>query len=255
MLAWAADLGLQVGGECGVVLYVSRFTATQVSETARAAAKLLMKAGVKFAIMDVVKAGIGEALDVAKENLFIELAKEDIEKVTKMKAERVVVVDPHDYFFFKRDYKRIIGETPFEVVFVTDILWELIESGKLKPTRTIQKRITFHDPCTLNKLTNVWQSPRNILRAIPGVDFVDENHVDQWYYCCGNGVSTFKKVRPEIAATIGERRIRKAKDLGAETLALACPHCWDHFTEVKSNTRLEIELLNVVELLAQAVGV
>lgn len=255
MLAWTGDLGLQIGGESSIVLYVSRFTATQVSETARAAAKLLMLGGVKFAIMDDVSAGIGEALDVAKEDLFKDLAKKDIEKLAKMKAELVVVVDPHDYFFFKRDYKRILGEVPFKVVFVTDVLWELIERGRLKPTKTIQKKITFHDPCTLNKLTNVWQSPRNILRAIPGVVFMDEDHVDQWYYCCGNGVSTFKKVRPEIAAQIGERRIRKAKDLGAETLALACPHCLDHFTEVKTNTRLDIELLNVVELLAQSVGV
>lgn len=255
-LAWAKDLGVQIGGQCSAVLYVSRFTAAQVSDTARAAVRLLKAAGVQFALMEKVCAGIGEALDVAKEDIFVELARKDIGALSKMGAEVVIVVDPHDYFFFKRDYERILGKPPFRVVFVTDILSELIQNGKIIPKNPVQKRVTFHDPCTLNKLTNLWESPRTILRSIPGVEFIDEDHVDQWYYCCGNGVSTFKKVRPEIAATIGQRRLRKAKDLGAETLALACPHCWDHFTEVKSSSpQLDIELLNVVEILAQSVGV
>ncbi len=255
MLSWTTGLDVQVGGQSTAVLYISRFTATQVSETARAAARLLKVAGIDFAIMEKVNAGIGEALDVAKEDIFVELARRDIDALRKMGAEVVIVVDPHDYFFFKRDYERMLGKLPFRVVFVTDILSELIEEGKILPKNSVHKKITFHDPCTLNKLTNLWESPRKILRAIPGVDFLDEDHVDQWYYCCGNGVSTFKKVKPEIAAEIGQRRLRKAKDTGAESLALACPHCWDHFTEVKSSSRLDIELLNVVDLLAQSVGV
>jgi heterodisulfide reductase subunit D len=254
MLAWTTNMDLQVGGQSAAVLYVSRFTATQVSDTARAAARLLKSAGFEFAVMEKVSAGVGEALDVAKETVFVDLAKKDVDALNKMGVEVVIVVDPHDYFFFKRDYERMLGKLPFRVVFVTDILAELIEEGRLVPKNAINKKITFHDPCTLNKLTNLWESPRKILRAIPGVEFLDEDHVDQWYYCCGNGVSTFKKVRPEIATEIGQRRLRKAKDLGAETMALACPHCWDHFTEVKSNSRFDIELLNVVELLAQSVG-
>jgi heterodisulfide reductase subunit D len=255
MLTWTNDLDIQVGGQNDIVLYVSRFTASQVSATARATAKLLKTAGINFGVLEKVSAGIGEALDVAKEDVFVQLARKDLEELRRMGAKTVIVVDPHDYFFFKRDYERILGKPPFKIVFVTDILSELIEKGKLSPKNPIRKKITFHDPCTLNKLTNLWESPRKILRAIPGVDFLDEDHVDQWYYCCGNGVSTFKKVQPEIAATIGERRLRKAKDVGAETLALACPHCWDHFSEVKSNSRLDIELLSVIDLLAESVSV
>jgi len=254
MLRWAKDLGIQVGTSCSAVLYVSRFTAMQASQTARVSAKLLRAGGLDFAIMDAVNAGLSEPLDVAKEELYKDLVRKDIAKIEEMGAEVVICVDPHDYFFFQRDYVKIFGRLPFRVVFITDILWELFQEGRLKASAPIKKKVTFHDPCTLNKLTNLWQSPRKLLSSIPGIEFVDENHIDQWYYCCGNGVSSFKKLHPDIAESIGGRRLRKAADTGADTLALACPHCWDHFSDVKSRTRSELELANVVELVAQSVG-
>jgi Fe-S oxidoreductase len=255
LMKWTEGLDVQVGGRRDLVLYVSRFTATQATETARAAAKLLKKAGLNFSVIDMPQAGIGEALDIAREDKFVELARKDVDKLREMGAEMVVVVDPHDYFFFQRIFTRIFGELPFKVVFITDVLWQMMEEGRLVAQNEIHKRVIYHDPCTLNKLTNVWESPRKILSKIPGVQFTDEHHIDQWYYCCGNGVSTFKKVNPEIAFTIGQRRIRRALDLGGKTLALGCPHCGDHLTEVKTKTRSDIELINVIEILAQSVGV
>ena len=241
MLKWAKDLGIRVGTGCSAVLYVSRFTAMQASQTARVSAKLLRAGGLDFAIMDTVNAGLSEPLDVAKEELYKDLVRKDIAKIPEMGAEVVICVDPHDYFFFQRDYVKIFGRLPFRVVFITDILWELFQEGKLKASTAIKKKVTFHDPCTLNKLTNLWQSPRKLLSSIPGIEFVDENHIDQWDHCCGNGVSSFKKLHPDIAESIGERRLRKAADTGADTLALACPHCWDHFSDVKSRTRSQLE--------------
>jgi len=256
MLKWTSDLNLQIGGKKDIVLYVSRFMATQDTKTARLCAKLLQKAGVDFAVMPTTYAGISEPFDIGREDLFVQLAKQDIDMLKEMEAKIVITTDPHDYFYFKRDYPKIFGDLPFDIVFITEFLWRLIEDGKLKPVNEIKKKVAFHDPCTLNKLTGHWESPRKIISSIPGIEFINENHIDQWYYCCGNGVSiTLKKAKPKLAQEIGLKRLIRVNDLGVSTLVLACPHCWDHFTEIETKTGIRIELINVIELLAKSVGV
>lgn len=250
---WAADLGLRRGGK--TVLFVDCFQARQTTEFPRAAARILQAVGVEFGILDQVWCTVEEAFDTGEADLIKNHGRKNTDALTAVGAETVILTDPHNYFLFKVDYPRFFGELPFEVVFITDYLLRLIRSGALKLTREINTRAAYHDPCTLNKLTGVWESPRALIQSVPGLRFLDEDHVSQWSYCCGHGVSGFKKLHPEISYRIGTKRLRRAVDLGADTLLLACPRCKDHLTETSKRSGLPIEFMDVVELVGKAAGV
>ena len=170
----------------------------------------------------------------------------------------MIVPDPNLFVALTKEYPGLLKEDPpFEVIYVTDFVSELIYEGKLKHERLIRKKVTSHDPCMLNKVSGLWVSPREILNSIPGIEFIDEDHVTQWYYCCGNGCSevrSFKTLHEDLSYRIGLKRLRRALDLGATTLALACPHCNEQFSEVKVKANLNIEIVDIFEMLADSLG-
>jgi heterodisulfide reductase subunit D len=98
----------------------------------------------------------------------------------------------------------------------------------------------------------VWQSPREILRAIPGLTFIDVDHVTQWSYCSGAGSNVWVE-KPELTAEISRRRIAKARELdGVDTLVSACP--WSEGSLTEQRGAQGIEVMDIFELVAEAAG-
>jgi heterodisulfide reductase subunit D len=99
----------------------------------------------------------------------------------------------------------------------------------------------------------VWQSPREILRAVPGLTFIDVDHVTQWSYCSGAGSNLFVE-KPELTAEISRRRIAKAKELDGdvEVLVSACP--WSERPLTEQGEAQGIEVMDIFELVAEAAG-
>jgi Fe-S oxidoreductase len=253
---WAKDLDLPRYGE--TILFTDYFMATQMTNILRLIAKILKVAGIKFGIIENPKPALPYELDYLGEK-GIQYIKENIEALKKAGAKTVIVPDPHVYVSLTKEYPRLTGsEVPFDVVFVTDYIWNLIKEGKLVPKKPVNKKVTYHDPCMLNKVSGIWESPRNILKSIPGIEFIDEDHVTQWYYCCGNGASearTFKILHEDLSYRIGLKRLNRALDTGAKTLAVACPHCNEQFNEVKLKSKTEIEILDIFEILAESLEI
>ncbi len=137
-------------------------------------------------------------------------------------ARRIIAIDPHDYIAFTEDYPDYFGDDyDFEIVYITELVAELINDGKLDLTNPIDRTVTYHDPCRLNKRKGIWESPRIILGAIPGITFRDVDRVTQWSYCSGAG-GGFAIERPEIAEEISRRRMERAAELDVDTLVSAC---------------------------------
>ncbi|GAX91706.1 (Fe-S)-binding protein [Effusibacillus lacus] len=237
-----------------VILFVDYFSATQTSEVPRLTAQILIHAGKKVAILKKPAVTNGELLETDL-NTWIEHAKENVSKLQATGIKKVVVVNPHEYVYFVREYPKYLGSLPFEVVFVTDYLWELVQSGEIKFLNTVNINASYHDPCSLNKMCNINESPRNIIENIPGISFVNESAVTQWNYCCGNGTASFKKIHPDIAYKIGQTRLRRAADLQTDTLILACPHCKDHLTEAQVKSGIDVAPVHLLELMAKAMGI
>jgi heterodisulfide reductase subunit D len=248
---WADGLDLPRTGE--TILFVDYFDAFETTEVPRLAAKILQAAGVEFGILDRPAATLGELLDVDLES-FLEQARHNVAVLRQAGARRVIVLSPHEYSYFVRDYPAHLGELPFEVVFITDELARLLHEGRLRFERDVKLRVSYHDPCTLNKICGVTSSPREILAALPGVEFVDVDPVTQWGYCCGKGNASFKASRPEVSHQIGVKRLHDARDLGVQHLVVGCPHCKDQLTEVDVRSGVGVQAVHILEPVAQAMG-
>ncbi len=250
LVRWAADLDLPRVARN--MLFVDYFNAFQTTEVPRLAARILKAAGVDCGILDQPAITTGELLD-SDLDATLRHARLNIAALQEAGAQTVVVLNPHEYVYFVREYPQYLGELPFQVVFITDFLAQLLEAGKLQFTHPVRRKLTYHDPCTLNKQAGIWESPRRLIQAIPGVEFADEDPVTQWSYCCGNGVASFRKLHPDVAHQIGLRRLRGAAEQ-ADTLVLGCPHCKDQFAAVKARSGMDVELTHILELVALGMG-
>lgn len=250
---WAEGLDLPFSGK--TMMFVDYFNAFETTDVPRNAAKILKAAGVDFGILPRPGATLGELLDVRLET-FVEMGRHNVEALKAAGAERVVILNPHDYMYFTRDYTSYLGELPFEVVFITDVLEELAESGAiafdLGPAGEVS--VSYHDPCTLNKVCGINKSPRSVIGRLPGVTYIDVSPVAQWSYCCGKGSASFKALHPDTSYKIGAKRLQAAADLGVSQLVLACPHCKDQLTDVGARAGVPIEPIHILTLVAQAMG-
>lgn len=248
---WAENLGLPNSGE--TMLFVDYFNAFQTTDVPRNAAKILKAAGIKFGILNKAFPTLGELYENDKE-AWLEFGKKTIEALKSAGAKTVVIVNPHDFVFFVSEYPKYFT-VPFEVVYLTDYLGKLYEDGKIVFKNPVPIKATYHDPCTLNKHTLSWEAPRKLLQALAGIDFQADDHVTQWDYCCGNGLNSFKRLLPEVSYKVGIKRLSLAEEVGAEKLVVACPHCLDQFTEVKTKSGSTIEPVHILDLIIQAMGI
>ncbi len=113
--------------------------------------------------------------------------------------------------------------------------------------------VTYHDPCRLNKRKGIWESPRAILSAIPGLELRDVDRVTQWSYCSGAGGGLGIE-KPEITAEISRRRVDKAAALGVDTLVSACVWSERPLTARGRERDEPIEVCDLMELVATSAG-
>ncbi len=248
---WAEGINLPTKSD--TILFVDYFNASQTTDVPRNAAKILKAAGVKFGILDKLFPTMGELYESDIEK-WIDFAKKNVEALKTAGAKTVVMVNPHDYMFFVREYIKYM-ELPFDVYFITDFIFKLLEEHKIELKNEVNIKATYHDPCSLNKHTLDWEAPRKLIEALPGIDFSADDHITQWDYCCGNGINSFKRLKPDIAYKIGLKRFSMAEEVGAEKLIVACPHCLDQFTEVKAKSGNIIEPVHILELIKQSMGI
>ena len=103
-----------------------------------------------------------------------------------------------------------------------ELVNELVQDGKIELTTPVERTVTYHDPCRLNKRKGVHKAPRELLRAVPGITFHDVDRVTQWSYCSGGG-GGLPIEKPEITAEISRRRVAKAAELEVDTLVTRLP--------------------------------
>jgi heterodisulfide reductase subunit D len=249
---WVGDV--KIPGVMQTALFVDYFTATQGTEVPRLAAKIMNKLGVRFGVYATPGVTAPELLSRDLEE-WKRYAQANVDSFRQLGVKTLVVMNPHEYALFVRDYPKYFDLSGIEVVFVTEYLAKKMAEKGLVPNEPVAGTVTYHDPCTINKLCGEHESPRDLLAQVPGMDFLDVDAASQWKYCCGNGNGPFKKMHPDLASAVGRKRLREAADLGASTLAVACPHCKDQLTEIKTKSGIQVEPVHVLEILAQSLGV
>ncbi|HEX2370887.1 MAG TPA: (Fe-S)-binding protein, partial [Acidimicrobiia bacterium] len=249
---WADGLGLPTGGE--TILFCDCEAAFYRTSVARATAMILQAGGVEFGLMAEQWCCGGPAAEMGYADQARRFAEHNVADWRAVGARRIIAVDPHDYIAFTEDYPDYFGdEYDFEIVYVTELVAGLINDRKLYLSNPINRTVTYHDPCRLNKRKGIWESPRTILGAIPGITFRDVDRVTQWSYCSGAG-GGFAIERPEIAEEISRRRMELAAELDVDTLVSACVWSERPLAERGRERDPVIEVRDLMELVAESAG-
>ena len=250
---WAEGLDIPVGGE--TILFVDCEAAFYRTSYTRAFAQLLQRAGVQFGLMREQWCCGGPAAEMGYVDLARRHAEHNVADWRAVGAKRIIAPDPHDFIAFTEDYPAYFGDDgaharfEFEIVLGVELVAELVRDGKIVLTEPVERTVTYHDPCRLNKRKGVHEAPRELLRAIPGLEFKDVDRVTQWSYCSGGG-GGLPVEKPEITAEISRRRVQRAADLEVDALISACPWSERPLSEVGT-----LEVMDLFELLARSAGI
>jgi heterodisulfide reductase subunit D len=249
---WAAGLDLPVGGE--TVLFCDCEAAFYRTSLPRAVVRILEAAGIEFGLMREQWCCGGPAAEMGYVDQARRFAEHNVADWRAVGARRILVLDPHDYIAFTEDYPRFLGEEfDFEIVLVVELVAELVRDGRLELTRPVERTVTYHDACRLNKRKGIHEAPREILRAIPGLAFRDVDHVSQWSFCSGAGAG-LPIERPDLTAEISRRRVERAAELEVDALVSACVWSERPLGEQGAAAERPLEVVDLMELVAQAAG-
>jgi Fe-S oxidoreductase len=247
---WAAGLELPIGGE--TVLFCDCEAAFYRTSLPRAVARILRSAGVEFGLMREQWCCGGPAAEMGYTEQARRFAEHNVADWRAVGAKRILVLDPHDYISFTEDYPRYFGDDyDFEIVLVLELVAELVREGKLTLSVPVDRVVTYHDACRLNKRKGIYEAPREILRAIPGLTFKDVDHVTQWSYCSGGGAG-LPIERPDLTAEISRRRLEQAAALEIDTLVSAC--VWSERPLGAAGDARQIDVVDLMELVAESAG-
>lgn len=225
---------------------------TRDQDVARAMVEVFNGAKVDFAVLGNEEVNAGDAaLMTGESGLFEELATINIENFKKYKVKSIVTTSPHDYNVIKNEYPKYGGT--FEVIHYTQLLEDLLEQGKLTFSHKIEKTVTFHDPCFLGRYNSIYDPPRRVLEAIPGLKLVEMvKNRDQAECCGGGGGGNWLDI--PAGERIADRRVRQAAEAGSDILVVVCPFCLAMFEDAVKTQGYEgkIEVKQLIELVKEA---
>jgi Fe-S oxidoreductase len=163
----------------------------------------------------------------------------------------MVVTGPHEYNAFNNEYSKLGFERP--VLHYTQFLAERLHDLKPLLKESVEARVTFHDPCYLGRHNGEYDAPRELLRAIPGLELVEMGRCRENGYCCGGGgggmwLDSFTQDHTRMR--LSERRVREAVEYEADILAVCCPFEVSRFEDAaKSTGNDQLKVLDILELL------
>ena len=213
---------------------------------------MMKKAGVNFGMLGPEETCCGEtARRIGNEYLAQALMRQCVETFKSYNVKKIVTTCPHCYNTFKNEYHRFGGE--FEVISHTEFLAQLIEQGELKPVNPVQGRVMYHDSCYLGRHNGVYDAPRAILAAIPGLEVAEFAEARGDSFCCGAGGGRMW-MEENLGTRINEKRVADGLEKNPATMCTACPYCMTMFEDgLKAHHAEEkVASLDLCELLAKS---
>lgn len=253
---WAKDLPVKPFSEGMEVLYfVGCYFSfdPRMKKVAVATAQILDKAGVNFGILGEKENCCGESIrKTGSEDVFKNLAKENIKTFIDNGVKKIIVSSPHCYHTFKNEYPEFMVN--FEVVHISQYFSELIDTGRLKLSRSYAKKVTYHDPCYLGRHNDIYDEPRNILNKISGLELVEMADSRKDSLCCGGGGGRIWMDTPK-SERFSDLRLIQAKEIGAEVLVTSCPYCITNFEESRLNLEYQdaLEIKDITEIIHEVI--
>ena len=214
--------------------------------------KILKASGVPFAILGKEEGCTGDpARRTGNEYLFQALAEANVELMNTYKVKRLLTHCPHCLHTIGTEYPKFGGT--YEMVHHTQFIEELIASGKLKFTKESKNSVAWHDSCYLGRYHNIYDAPRNVVKAVPGATLVELPRNKSRSVCCGAGGGRFW-VEENIGERINVHRATEAAEAKTNTVGSSCPFCLTMMRDgLGALGKEDVAALDVAEIVAQAI--
>lgn len=254
---WAEGLSVPVAGageKAPLLFYVGCTPAydPRAQAVARALVAVFAAAGVRYTTLGTEESCCGSEIKrMGEDGLFELLVEGNREAFTSRGVETIVASSPHCMNTFKNEY----GDLGIEVIHYAQLLAKLLESGSLKLGTSVDTTVTYHDPCFLGKHNGIYDEPRSVLEAIPGVTFVEMDRSRERALCCeGGGGRMWVEPPEERGERLADLRVKDAVALGADRIVTACPFCLKTLDDAvkTSGNEGKIEAVDLAELVAAA---
>jgi len=259
-LEWAQDLdeepeGLELkkGAEvCYFVGCVSSFF-PQAAQIPLAVTQLLMEAGVDFTTMGGEEWCCGfPLLSTGFADDAREFMKHNVSKIKELDIHTLVASCASCYHVWKHECLSELAGYDLEILHTTEYLARFVKDGRLE-LQEMDEVVTYHDPCDLGRNSGVYDAPREIIRSIPGIEFVELDHNREDSLCCGGG-GNLQSVDADLAAEITKLRIQEIKETKASIVVSACQQCEQMLSAAVRKAGLPVRVMDISELLLEAIG-
>ncbi|RJP33095.1 MAG: (Fe-S)-binding protein [Actinobacteria bacterium] len=280
---WAEGLGLpEIGGRQVEVLFHAgcRYSYDEdLRGTVRGTVSLLRDAGIDIGVAGKDEACCGgRAYELGYQGEMRNFADDMAGRVKASGARTLVTACSDCYYTFMYLYPKNGLDLGVEVLHITELVGRMIEEGRIEPAGEVPMRVTYHDPCHLGRRgesykegwsggdkllrpvrfkqsgrLGVFDPPRDIIRALPGIELVEMERIREYSWCCGAGGGVLEAF-PEFASWTAGDRLEEAAATGAEALVTACPWCVRVFRDAVTERGMEMKIYDVMELLASSLG-
>jgi len=249
----------------------------ELSEYARKCAEVLLDAGVDMGVLGATEMCCGGRMrQMGYVEDFKEAADVNIKAIKAAGVKRIVTPCSDCYSAFKRQYAELGLDV--EVVHTVEVLDQLVAEGKIKFTKKVPMKVTYHDPCNLGRLGEpyvawegkekkilnqvhtweprrpryngiygVYEAPRNILNSIPGVELVEMERIREYTWCCGSG-GVCGEINEEFASWTSNERVQEAEATQAEAIITSCPWCKAMLSDAVKASGSKMKVYDVTEL-------
>lgn len=239
--------------------YFPGCTASYVeTDVAQGTARLLDAAGIRFTYMGDGEACCGLPMLVSGQwDTWEEILRYNIAGMKARGVKTVVTSCPAcwlSWAVYYREWAKKLGiDYPFEVRHYSELVAQKIETGEMAFTHEVPMKVTWHDSCHMGRAGGIYEPPRKVLQAIPGVEFVEMEHNRENAHCCGGVLSLLED--PEAAKRIGDVRLQEAVATGAEALIASCPCCEVQFRVTARKTGTPMPIVDLAHIAADGLGI
>ncbi|MFW9768117.1 MAG: (Fe-S)-binding protein [Candidatus Thorarchaeota archaeon] len=251
---WADGLEFNEGS--GTLFYPGCLASHRFKEKTNILVRLLQAAGYDLDFLGDEQTCCGTPYWVTgKMENAQEYAKSYLKKLQDRGVKEIITPCPSCYRAFDEEYPHLleIEALPIKVRHTSEVLLEIVEKKKLKLKTPVNKKVSYHDPCEIGRYKDIYDPPRKVLEAIPGVEFVEMSRNREHAFCCGGGGGC-KIMYPDYSDSVAAERMSDFVESGAELISTICPACEMNLTTGTYMANLETRVLDVAEIMAVSAG-